>query len=121
MFWGFLFSFVFLSFSGSFCYLSQSLSLTPQRNIPAMKQMCVWETIPGGVVFRGCAWVRIFGGCLESGVDNLMIHQCFLIILLEDFRQLFWFLSDARSEREPYLCRNLSSKGVVVLSVLGIS
>ena len=35
--------------------------------------------------------LRMFGGCLESGLDNLMIKQCLLIILIKDFRQLFCF------------------------------
>lgn len=38
----------------------------------------------------GMPGLRILG-CLESGLDNLMIKQFFLIILVEDFRQLFCF------------------------------
>lgn len=59
--------------------------------------------------------LRVFGRCLESGLDK---KQYFLIILIEEFGQLL-FISCAGSESEPYLSENLSSKGVIFSSVLG--
>lgn len=70
------------------------------------------------LVLGGVPGLRIFGGCLESSLDNLMIKQRFLIILFEEFGQLL-FISYTGSESEPYLSGNLSSKGVMFLSVLG--
>lgn len=66
------------------------------------------------LVLGGAPGLKVFGRCLESGMDK---KQCFLIILIKEFGQLL-FISCAGSESEPYLSGNISSKEVL-FSVLG--